>query len=77
MHKNLSLTAVRPKIRVTKPSIRILLQYDLFLKTQEMCHKAVNTCFIVFSSVSDWYKSQEMCERVVSEGPFVLIFCND
>ena len=49
----------------------------MFLKTQEMCHKDVDTCFIVFSSVSDWYKSQEMCDRVVSEGPFVLIYCND
>ena len=35
-----------------KPSI-LMLQYNMFLnsKTQEMCDKGVNTCFIVFQSV--------------------------
>ena len=32
--------------------------------TQEMCDKAVNRCFFVFDSISDQYKTQEMCDRV-------------
>ena len=31
-----------------------------------MCDKAVNRCFFVFHSIPDWYKTQEMCDRVVS-----------
>ena len=37
---------------------------------QEMCNKAVNRCFIVSDSIPDQYdlyKTQEMCDRVVSE----------
>ena len=31
-----------------------------------MCNKAVNRCFFVFNSMPDRYKTQEMCDRVVS-----------
>ena len=42
-----------------------------------MCDKVVNTCFFVFHSVSDQYKTQEICDRVVPEDPFMLIYCPD
>ena len=48
-----------------------------FYKTQEMCDKAVNTCFLVFYSGPDRYKTQEMCDRVVSKDAFMLIYCTD
>ena len=35
-----------------------------------MCNKAVNRCFFVFDSIPDPFKTQEMCDRVVSENPF-------
>ena len=31
----------------------------------------------VFHSVSDQYKTQEICDRVVPEDPFMLIYCPD
>ena len=34
-----------------------------------MHDKAVNICF-VFDSIPNQYKTQEMCDRVVSENPF-------
>ena len=39
--------------------------------SQEMCNKAVNRCFFVFDYVTDWYETQEICDRVVSEDPFL------
>ena len=38
--------------------------------TQEICDIAVNRCAFVFDSIPDWYKTQEMCDRVVSEDSF-------
>ena len=35
--------------------------------------QAVGTCPFVFDSVPDRYITQEMCEKVVSEDPFVKI----
>ena len=35
-----------------------------------MCDKADNRCFFVFDSIPDQYKTQVMCDRVVSEDPF-------
>ena len=32
-----------------------------------MCGKGVNKRFFVFDSIPDQYKTQEMCETVVSE----------
>ena len=40
------------------------------LMTPKMCDKAINRCFFVFSSIPDQYKTQAMCDRVVSEAPF-------
>ena len=45
--------------------------------TQEMFDKAVNMCFFIFDSISDWYKTQQMCERIVSEDPFLIVYCPD
>ena len=42
-----------------------------------MCYKAVNRCFFVFYSIPDWYKVQEMCDKVVSEDPFSLRYVPD
>ena len=36
-----------------------------------MCDKSINTWSL--GSVRDWYKAQEICDRVVSENPFMLI----
>ena len=33
--------------------------------------------FIVFGSIPDWYKTQEMCDRVVSERSFLILYCPD
>ena len=35
-----------------------------------MCDIAVNRCDFVFDYIPDWYKTQEMCDRVVSEDSF-------
>ena len=46
------------------------------LMTQEMCDEVVNF-FFVFDSIPDWHKSQEMCNRVVSENLFLIVYCPD
>ena len=46
-----------------------------YYATQEMCDKAINTCFFVFTSVPDQCKTQEIGNRVISEDPFMLIYC--
>ena len=33
--------------------------------------------FFVFDSIPDCYKTQEMCESVVSENPFLIVYCPD
>ena len=33
--------------------------------------------FFVFDSIPDQYKIQEMCDRVVSEDPFLTVYCPD
>ena len=33
--------------------------------------------FFVFDSIPDWYKTQEMCDRVVSEDLFLIKHCPD
>ena len=45
------------------------------IMTQGMCSKAVN--FFVFDSIPDRYKTQEMCDRAVSEDPFLIVYCPD
>ena len=46
-------------------------------KTQEMCHKAVNSCFFVSDSIPDQYKLQEICDIAVSLYPFSISYCSD
>ena len=31
--------------------------------------------FFVFDSIPDCYKTQEMCDRVISEDHFVIVYC--
>ena len=33
--------------------------------------------FFVFASILDWYKTQEICDRVISEDPFLTGYCPD
>ena len=33
--------------------------------------------FFVFDSIPDWYKTQEICDRVVSEDPFLIVYFPD
>ena len=40
-----------------------------------MCGKAVDTCPFAFGSVPDWDKTQEICDTVVFEEPFVVKYC--
>ena len=42
-----------------------------------MYDKAVNRCFFAFDSILDWYKTKVMCHRVVSEDPFLIVYCYD
>ena len=46
-------------------------------KTKEMCDKAANRCFLLFIHILDWYKAQEMRDRVIFEDPFMLVYCPD
>ena len=40
-----------------------------------MCDTRVNTFVFVFHSVHDLHKTQEICDRVVSEESFMIIYC--
>ena len=42
-----------------------------------MCIIAVNTCSFVFDSVSDWYKTKEMCDKAVDDCITALKFVHD
>ena len=42
-----------------------------------MCDKAVNKCVFVFDSTRDQYKTQEICDVVVSLYPFLIVYCPD
>ena len=33
--------------------------------------------YFVFNSIPDWYKTQEICDGVVSENPFLIVYCPD
>ena len=33
--------------------------------------------FFVFDSIPDWYKTQEIFDRVVSEDPLLIVYCPD
>ena len=47
----------------------------MFLNTLRLnkCDKVVNICFLY--SIPDWYKTQNMCDRVVSEDPYLIVYC--
>ena len=45
--------------------------------TQEIGDKVVNTYFFVFDSIPDWYKTQEICDRVIMEDHFLIVYCLD
>ena len=34
-------------------------------------------CFFVFGSIPKWCKTQGMCDRVVSEDLFLIVYCLD
>ena len=73
-----SLFAKRLKKCKIKLSVLILSQYDLFLNTIKLKKCVVKLLILVFCiSVSDQYKTQEICDRVVPEDPFMLIYCPD
>ena len=38
-----------------------------------MCNKEVNACVFIFYSILDQYKTQEMCDRVFAENPFLIV----
>ena len=42
-----------------------------------MYDKAVNKCFLAFFSISNRYKTQEICDRVISEDFCILVSCPD
>ena len=42
-----------------------------------MCHQAVDICPFVFDSVSDWCKTQEMCDKTVDACLPELNFVHD
>ena len=42
-----------------------------------MCDKAVDKCSFVFDSVFHQNKTQEICDKIVSEDPLRLKYCHD
>ena len=42
-----------------------------------MCDKAINRRFFVFDCIPDQYKTQEICETVVSNDPPLIVYCPD
>ena len=72
MDYKLFLNALLLKKCVIKLLILILLQLNLLLNA--LCGEAASI-FFVFDSIPDWYKTQEMCERVVSENSFLIVPC--
>ena len=48
-------------------------------KTPKMSDKAVNRRFFVLvcGSIPDWYKTQEICHRVVTEDSFSTVYFPD
>ena len=59
---------------------KIFIQYSFFCntispecyKTEGMCYMAFNECFLAFIYIPNWYKSQEMYDRVISKNPFSI-----
>ena len=38
-----------------------------------MCDEAADACPLIFDSVPDWYKTQEMCDKAVFKNRFMKI----
>ena len=57
--------------------ILMLLQYKLFLNAIRLKKCVIKLLIFVFDSVSDQYKPQETCDKVVSEKPVMLKYCLD
>ena len=47
------------------------------MSDQYKCVKAVDTCPFVFTCVNNWYKTQEMCDKIVSGDLFMLKYFLD
>ena len=65
---------------VIKLSILIITQHKLFLiaiRLNKCVIKLFNKCFLAFIYIPDQSKTQEMCDRVVSEDPFSIFYCPD
>ena len=58
----------------TYPSAK---QYVWPIWNSKKCVKADDTCPFVFASVNDWYKTQEMCDKIVSGDTFMLKYFLD
>ena len=46
------------------------------LKTQEVRDEVVNTCFIAFHFNPNQCNPEEICDRVISKGPIMLMYCS-
>ena len=44
-------------------------------KPEKIGGKAVNKCLFIFDCISDQYKTQEMFENIVSNGPSLIVYC--
>ena len=55
------------------------MQQSLFLNIIRLKKFVINLSIDVleFDSIPNWYKTQKMCERNVSEDPFILFYCPD
>ena len=49
----------------------------MLLNAQKMRDKLLISVLFGFNSNPDWYKTQEMCDRFVSEDPFMLMYCSN
>ena len=65
---------------VIKLLIPIFLQYNLFLnvvRLEKCVIKQFINVFFVFDSIPDQYKTQGICDIVVSLYPFLIAYCPD
>ena len=51
--------------------------YHFTIKFVPDWYNSVNSCFLAFIFILDRYKAQEMCDRIISEDPFMLVYCRD
>ena len=58
------------------PSVLLFFIPD-YLKTQEMCEKAVEKDPHMLCHVPDHFKTQEMCDKTVRDDPFSLVCVPD